>query len=234
MPEIAASCPARARGAGSDGAHRRRALRLGTTSRGSLMAADQTPGPNEWANAVQKTQEELMRQWSTWPMPGRRPPVAPSMSPLAAPVRRRWCRCGAEIHGAVRAVSGRIAFAVGAAGTHRTVPDAAQRSRVFSEGLQSLQQQFAGMWGATAFGAPLSGAAMPFAQGGMADSDFRHDAGPAPGSLRCLVAAIPLALQRRVQPPLRRGHRCRHSAGARAAGGLAELSQISAASHRRR
>jgi class III poly(R)-hydroxyalkanoic acid synthase PhaE subunit len=47
------------------------------------------------------------------------------------------------------------------------VPDAAQRSRVFNDGLQSLQQQFAGMWGATAFGAPLSGAAMPFAGGGM-------------------------------------------------------------------
>jgi class III poly(R)-hydroxyalkanoic acid synthase PhaE subunit len=57
-------------------------------------------------------------------------------------------------------------------GRTATVPDATQRARVFTEGLQSLQQQFAGMWGATAFGAPLSGAAMPFAQGGMGGFGF--------------------------------------------------------------
>jgi class III poly(R)-hydroxyalkanoic acid synthase PhaE subunit len=148
------------------------------------MAADQTPGPNEWANAVQKTQEELMRQWSdmanAWSkaasgalhVPPSPPPVPPGGG---ADVAQKFMAQFEQYLGVSRSLWELL-------GRTATVPDAAQRSRVFSEGLQSLQQQFAGMWGATAFGAPLSGAAMPFAQGGMGGFGFPGMMpGPAPG-----------------------------------------------------
>jgi class III poly(R)-hydroxyalkanoic acid synthase PhaE subunit len=133
------------------------------------MATDQSPGPNEWANAVQKTQEELMRQWSemanAWskaasgalPIPPAPPPMPPGGG---ADVAQKFMAQFEQYLGVSRSLWDLL-------GRTATVPDATQRARVFSEGLQSLQQQFAGMWGATAFGAPLSGAAMPFAQSGL-------------------------------------------------------------------
>jgi class III poly(R)-hydroxyalkanoic acid synthase PhaE subunit len=133
------------------------------------MAADQTPGPTEWANAVQKTQEELMRQWSdmanAWSKAASGalhvPPSPPPMPPGGgADVAQKFMAQFEQYLGVSRSLWDLL-------GRTATVPDAAQRSRVFNDGLQSLQQQFAGMWGATAFGAPLSGAAMPFAGGGM-------------------------------------------------------------------
>jgi len=138
------------------------------------MAADQTPGPNEWAAAVQKTQEELMRQWSemanAWskaasgalPIPPAPPPMPPGGG---ADVAQKFMAQFEQYLGVSRSLWYLL-------GRTATVPDATQRARVFTEGLQSLQQQFAGMWGATAFGAPLSGAAMPFAQGGMGGFGF--------------------------------------------------------------
>jgi class III poly(R)-hydroxyalkanoic acid synthase PhaE subunit len=138
------------------------------------MAADQTPGPNEWAAAVQKTQEELMRQWSemanAWskaasgalPIPPAPPPMPPGGG---ADVAQKFMAQFEQYLGVSRSLWDLL-------GRTATVPDATQRARVFTEGLQSLQQQFAGMWGATAFGAPLSGAAMPFAQGGIGGFGF--------------------------------------------------------------
>lgn len=138
------------------------------------MAADQTPGPNDWANAVQKTQEELMRQWSdmanAWSkaaggalhVPAAPPPMPPGGG---ADVAQKFMAQFEQYLGVSRSLWDLL-------GRASTAPDAAQRSRLFSDGLQSLQQQFAGMWGATAFGAPLSGAAMPFAQGGMGGLGF--------------------------------------------------------------
>jgi class III poly(R)-hydroxyalkanoic acid synthase PhaE subunit len=123
---------------------------------------------------VQKTQEELMRQWSemanAWskaasgalPIPPAPPPMPPGGG---ADVAQKFMAQFEQYLGVSRSLWDLL-------GRTATVPDATQRARVFTEGLQSLQQQFAGMWGATAFGAPLSGAAMPFAQGGMGGFGF--------------------------------------------------------------
>ncbi|MGA3156621.1 MAG: poly(R)-hydroxyalkanoic acid synthase subunit PhaE [Steroidobacteraceae bacterium] len=133
------------------------------------MAADQTPGPNEWAAAVQKTQEDVMRQWTemanAWSkaasgvlqVPAAPPPMPPGGG---ADVAQKFMAQFEQYLGVSRSLWDLL-------GRTASVPEPDQRTRVFTEGLQSLQQQFAGLWGATAFGAPLSGAAMPFAGGGM-------------------------------------------------------------------
>ena len=138
------------------------------------MAADQTPGPAEWAAAVQKTQEEVMRQWSemanAWSKAAsgalQSPAVPPPIPPGGgADVAQKFMAQFEQYLGVSRALWELL-------GRTASVPEPEQRTRVFSDGLQSLQQQFAGLWGATAFGAPLSGAAMPFAQGGLGGFGF--------------------------------------------------------------
>jgi class III poly(R)-hydroxyalkanoic acid synthase PhaE subunit len=133
------------------------------------MAADHLPGANEWAAAVQKTQEQLMRQWTemagAWSKAAggalHAPPVPPPIPPGGgADVAQKFMAQFEQYLGVSRSLWDLLARTA-------TVSEPEQRTRIFNEGLQSLQQQFAGMWGHTAFGAPLGGAAMPFAHGGL-------------------------------------------------------------------
>jgi class III poly(R)-hydroxyalkanoic acid synthase PhaE subunit len=149
------------------------------------MAADQMPGPNEWAAAMQKTQDDVMRQWTemanAWSkaasgvlqVPAAPPPMPPGGG---AEVAQKFMAQFEQYLGVSRSLWDLL-------GRTATVQEPEQRTRVFTEGLQALQQQFAGLWGATAFGAPLSGAALPFAQGGFGFPGMMPGASPGFGAM---------------------------------------------------
>jgi len=128
------------------------------------MANDATLDPMAWATAMQKTQGELLRQWSdlsaAWAgaanaTAGSGAGAAPGAMP-GADIARRFMNQFEQYLGISRALWELVGKATAAS-------DADQRVRLFNEGLSALQHQFAGMWAATPFGAPLAGASGPFA-----------------------------------------------------------------------
>jgi class III poly(R)-hydroxyalkanoic acid synthase PhaE subunit len=118
---------------------------------------------------MQKTQDELMRQWSAmasaWsrattgaPAAGSAQPAAASVDPAA--ISNKFLSQFEHYLGVSRALWELLGQAARAS-------EPQERARLFTEGLGALQQQFSGAWAATAFGAPLAGAATPFGFGAM-------------------------------------------------------------------
>jgi class III poly(R)-hydroxyalkanoic acid synthase PhaE subunit len=133
------------------------------------MSAQDTPGTADWAAAMQKTQDELMRQWSAmasaWsrattgaPAAGAAQPAAAGVDPAA--ISNKFLSQFEQYLGVSRALWELLGQAARAS-------EPQERARLFTEGLSALQQQFSGAWAATAFGAPLAGAATPFGFGAM-------------------------------------------------------------------
>jgi len=134
---------------------------------------------------VQKTQEDLMRQWTemagAWSKAAagtvHTPPMPPPIPPGGgAEVAQKFMAQFEQYLGVSRSLWELL-------GRTATVTEPEQRTRLFNDGLQMLQQQFAGMWGATAFGAPLGGAAMPFAQGAFGSPGAFGLPGMTPGAM---------------------------------------------------
>jgi class III poly(R)-hydroxyalkanoic acid synthase PhaE subunit len=125
---------------------------------------------NDWAAAMQKAQAELLRQWtelgSAWTRAGAAPqaaaPAAAAAASGAAPgaddIARNFLRQCEQYLGVSRSLWELL-------GRSSSSTDAEQRARAFTEGLGGLQQQFAGLWAATPFGAPGVAGASAFAPG---------------------------------------------------------------------
>lgn len=133
------------------------------------MAAD-TNAPGDWATAMQKAQADMLRQWTdmsqAWAragMPGTGGPgpgagagsgamgasVGTSANSAAEALARNFLQQCEQYLGVSRSLWDLI-------GRSATASDAEQRARLFAEGLAGLQQQFAGLWVATPFGAPAT------------------------------------------------------------------------------
>jgi hypothetical protein len=138
--------------------------------------APESPAAGDWTAAMQKAQSELLRQWTdmglAWsraaaatpapmaPMDTAPPPPVPppAPSPAAAPpggedITRNFLQQCEQYLGVSRSLWDLL-------GRASTASDPEQRTRLFTDGLGSLQQQFAGLWAATPFGAGAAGPAM--------------------------------------------------------------------------
>ena len=134
----------------------------------------------DWAATMQKAQADLLRQWtemgSAWARaagspatPGGQPAATPSAAaPAADDVARRFLSQCEQYLGVSRSLWDLV-------GRASSSSDAEQRTRVFTDGLGGLQQQYANLWVATPFGAPGGGA------GAMGTNPFAFGAGSVPG-----------------------------------------------------
>lgn len=123
----------------------------------------------DWAAAMQKAQSELLRQWTEMGSAWARAGIAPQAAAAAAgptagaaggadDIARNFLRQCEQYLGVSRSLWELL-------GRASASGDAEQRARQFTEGLGGLQQQFAGLWAATPFGAPGIAGANPFASG---------------------------------------------------------------------
>ena len=123
----------------------------------------------DWAEAMQKAQADMLRQWSE---------VGQSWTRAAAPAAGAPAGAGASGEALARNFLQQCEQYLGVSRSlwdlvtrSASISDPEQRSRNFTDGLGALQQQFAGLWAATPFGAPASmgmaGAAWPGVGGGM-------------------------------------------------------------------
>jgi hypothetical protein len=131
------------------------------------MAAD-TNAPGDWASAMHKAQADMLRQWTdmsqVWvraAMPGTGSPPAGAgagamgasagsgANAAAEALARNFLQQCEQYLGVSRSLWDLV-------GHSATASDAEQRARAFTEGLGGLQQQFAGLWAATPFGAPVA------------------------------------------------------------------------------
>lgn len=127
----------------------------------------------DWAAAMQKAQADMLRQWSelgqSWARtaglsaaaPAGAGPGGPSASSAAASgeaLARNFLQQCEQYLGVSRSLWDLVTRSA-------SIGDPEQRSRRFTEELSALQQQFAGLWAATPFGAPpsmgMAGGAMP-------------------------------------------------------------------------
>jgi class III poly(R)-hydroxyalkanoic acid synthase PhaE subunit len=134
----------------------------------------------DWATAMQKAQADLLRQWtemgSAWAkatgspgVPGAQPAAtAGTAAPEADDVARRFLSQCEQYLGVSRSLWDLV-------GRASSSSDPEQRTRVFTDGLGGLQQQFANLWVATPFGAPGGGA------GAIGTNPFAFGAGSIPG-----------------------------------------------------
>lgn len=115
------------------------------------MANDTASDPMAWANAMQKAQADLMRQWSemnsAWlkSAGAAGAPAAPAAMP-GAEVAQRLLGQFENYLGVTRALWELL-------GKSATAQEPEQRSRLFNEGLEALQGQFAAMFAPTFNGA---------------------------------------------------------------------------------
>ena len=123
------------------------------------MASDTNP-TGDWATAMQKAQADLLRQWTdmsqSWtraaaPGAGAGAGAVPGTAPGASAdgLARHFLQQCEQYLGVSRSLWDLVTRAA-------TLGDAEQRSRAFTEGLGGLQQQFAGLWATTPFGAPAA------------------------------------------------------------------------------
>ncbi len=129
------------------------------------MASDTNPA-GDWAAAMQKAQADMLRHWSdlgqSWaqaaapgsPAAGGSPGFAAGSAGSAAAagegLARQFLQQCEQYLGVSRSL---WELATRSAG----ISDPEQRGRSFADGLGALQQQFAGLWAATPFGAPATG-----------------------------------------------------------------------------
>jgi len=162
------------------------------------MASESKPA-GDWAAAIQKAQADMLRQWTdlgqAWMRAtgGAPPSTAAGSAPGAAAAAAAGAAgdtAGAGAGAASKAAEGlargflqQCEQYLGVSrslwelvGKSATVTDPEQRARTFAEGLGGLQQQFAGLWAATPFGAPPAGftppAGMPPGMFGSAGAGF--------------------------------------------------------------
>lgn len=120
------------------------------------MASDSNPA-GDWAAALQQAQADMLRQWSelgqSWARAAT-PAAAGTAAPAAAPgaagaegLARHFLQQCEQYLGVSRSLWELVTRSAG-------ISDPEQRSRSFADGLGALQQQFAGLWAATPFGAP--------------------------------------------------------------------------------
>ena len=119
------------------------------------MASDSNPA-GDWAAGLQKAQADMLRQWSELGQGWARaatPAAAPAAAHAAAPsagaegLARHFMQQCEQYLGVSRSLWELVTRSAG-------ISDPEQRSRAFADGLGALQQQFAGLWAATPFGAP--------------------------------------------------------------------------------
>jgi len=132
----------------------------------------------DWAAAMQKAQADMLRQWSElgqgWARaaapaaatPAGAGPGGPNASASPASgeaLARNFLQQCEQYLGVSRSLWDLVTRSA-------SIGDPEQRSRSFADGLGALQQQFAGLWAATPFGAPPSmgmpGGAWPGAAAG--------------------------------------------------------------------
>ena len=120
------------------------------------MASDSDATGN-WAAAMQKAQADLLRQWSEMGQAAMRAGTAPATPPAAAAagapgeaLARQFMQQCEQYLGVSRSLWDLLTRAAG-------VVDPEQRTRVFTDGVGALQQQFAQLWAAGSLG--TSGAA---------------------------------------------------------------------------
>ena len=133
----------------------------------------------DWAAAMQKAQADMLRQWSElgqgWARAAAPAAAAPPGAGLggstasAAPasgeaLARNFMQQCEQYLGVSRSLWELVTRTA-------SIGDPEQRSRSFADGLGTLQQQFAGLWAATPFGAPPS-MGMPGAAGLSAGGAF--------------------------------------------------------------
>jgi class III poly(R)-hydroxyalkanoic acid synthase PhaE subunit len=132
------------------------------------MASDSAPG-GDWASAAQKAQADLLRQWTdmslAWsksvqgataqPAP---PPIPTGLPPAGGDVAQTFLQQCEQYLGISRSLWELM-------GRASAVADPDQRTQAFTAGLGAMQQQFAGLWAATPFGASPAAAANPFGMG---------------------------------------------------------------------
>ena len=116
------------------------------------MASDTNPTA-DWAAAMQKAQADLLRQWTDmsqgWARgapPGAGSGAAPGAAPADGLARHFLEQCEQYL-GVSRSLWDLVTRSA-------AMGDPEQRSRAFTDGLGGLQQQFAGLWASTPFGAP--------------------------------------------------------------------------------
>lgn len=121
----------------------------------------------DWAAAMQKAQADMLRQWSevgqSWARAAAPAAAAPAGegfggSPASAAasgeaLARNFLQQCEQYLGVSRSLWELVTRSA-------SISDPEQRSRSFTDGLGALQQQFAGLWAATPFGAP-AGMGMP-------------------------------------------------------------------------
>ena len=130
------------------------------------MAADTNPA-GEWAAAMQKAQADMLRQWSDLGQSWTRAATVGTTTPgTAAPGAgaAAGAGAGAAAEGLARHFMQQCEQYLGVSRSlwelvtrSAGIADPEQRGRVFTDGLAGLQQQFAGLWAATPFGAPAAG-----------------------------------------------------------------------------
>jgi class III poly(R)-hydroxyalkanoic acid synthase PhaE subunit len=117
--------------------------------------ASESDAAGNWAAAMQKAQADLLRQWSELGQAAMRTgpaPAAPSAGAGAETLARQFMQQCEQYLGVTRALWELLTRAA-------AVTDPEQRARTFTDGLGSLQQQFAQLWAAGSLGA--AGAAGP-------------------------------------------------------------------------
>jgi class III poly(R)-hydroxyalkanoic acid synthase PhaE subunit len=132
------------------------------------MAADTNPA-GDWAAAMQKAQADMLRQWSdlsqSWTRAAAPGAAMPGTAmPGAGPGAASGAPAGAAAEGLARHFLQQCEQYLGVsrslwelATRSAGITDPEQRGRAFTEGLAGLQQQFAGLWAATPFGATAAG-----------------------------------------------------------------------------
>ncbi len=106
--------------------------------------ASESDAAGNWAAAMQKAQADLLRQWSEIGQSAMRAgpaPTAPSPGAGAETLARQFMQQCEQYLGVSRSLWDLLTRAA-------AVTDPEQRARAFTEGLGSLQQQFAQLWAA--------------------------------------------------------------------------------------
>jgi class III poly(R)-hydroxyalkanoic acid synthase PhaE subunit len=161
--------------------------RIADKRAGGDMSSGTNPA-GDWAAAMQKAQADMLRQWSelgqSWARAAAPAAGAPAGAGLGGPtasaapaageaLARNFLQQCEQYLGVSRSLWELVTRSA-------SIGDPEQRSRSFADGLGTLQQQFAGLWAATPFGAPTS-MGMPGAAGLSAGAAFGGAFGGMPG-----------------------------------------------------
>ena len=131
--------------------------------------APESNATGDWAAAMQKAQADLMRQWTDMSQAWGKVATGATGAAAAPPAAAPQANPAASAEGMAQLFLKQCEQYLGVSGSiwdlvrrSAAAADPEQRARLFTDGLGGLQQQFAGLWAATPFGAPAAGGfAMP-------------------------------------------------------------------------